>query len=130
MNVFCKRRRKVLAPLTLAFWLFAIFVSIAYACGLDEDFGHAVQTRMANVGGFDRSHADAFPACEKFCSDDLPVLAKVKAIQDPPTGHALLAPALVGESSQVAVARVPSLSSSPDSPPGVAINIRFVRLAL
>jgi hypothetical protein len=127
--VFCKRQRKTIAPFILAFWLFALFVSIAHACGLDEHLSHVGQSEAAMVGGHDGSDG-AFPACDKFCSDDLPVLAKLKAVQDPPTGHALMEPPFVGESFQTAVAAVPSLLPSPEPPPGIAVYIRFVRLAL
>ena len=130
MVVFGKRRRKVVTPFILAFWLFAIFVSVAHACGLDEGPGHAVRNETASVGGHDRSDGGASAACEKFCADDSPVLAKLKAVQDPPTGQALLAPPIVGESFQTVAAPVPSLFTSPDPPPGIAINIRFVRFAL
>jgi len=130
MVVFCKRRRKAIAPLVLAFWLFALFVSIAHACGLDEHLSHVGQSEAAKVGGHDKSDDRASPACDKFCSDDLPVLAKLKAVQDPPTGQTLLGLAFVGESFQTTVAPVPSLLPSPDPPPGIAVCIRFVRLAL
>ena len=130
MVVFCKRQRNAIAPLVLAFWLFALFLSVAHACGLDEHLGHVGQSEAAKVGGHDRSDDGASPACDKFCSDDLAVLAKLKAVQDPPTGQALMGPPFVGESLQTTVAAVPSLLPSPDPPPGIAFYIRFVRLAL
>ena len=128
--VFCKRRRKAIAPFILAFWLFSLFVSVAHACGLDDDLGHAARSEAAKVGGHDGSDDGASPACDKFCSDDLPLLAKLKAVQDSPTGQALVVPLFVGESFQTTVAPVPSLLRSPDPPPGIAVHIRFVRLAL
>jgi len=127
--VFCKRRRKAIAPWVLAFWLFAIFVSIAQACGLDDEFAYGPQVEKAMVGGHG-SDAGAPLPCAKFCSDDLPVLAKIKAVQDPPTGQALIAASLVGDSFQTVVVPIPSLLLSPDLPPGIAVNTRFVRLAL
>jgi hypothetical protein len=130
MVVFCKRQRKAIAPLVLAFWLFALFVSVAHACGLDEQFSHVGQSEAAKVAGHDTSDDGASPACDKFCSDDLPVLAKLKAVQDPPTGQALMGPPFVGESFQTTVAAVASLLLSPDPPLGIAVYIRFVRLAL
>ena len=130
MVVFCKRRQKAIAPLVLAFWLFAIFVSVAHACGLDDDLGHAGRSEAAKVGGHDGSGDGAFPACDKFCSEDLRVLGKLKAVQDPPAGQALHVPTLVGESFHTATAPVPLLLLSPDPPPGIDVNIRFVRLAL
>lgn len=130
MGVFGKHRRKVLTPFILAFWLFAISVSVVHACGLDENIGDAGQGMAASMSSHDGSDDGASPACEKFCSDAFPVLTKLKAVQDPPTGQALLVPALVGESFRIAAAPVSSLLPSPDPPPGIAVNIRFVRLAL
>jgi hypothetical protein len=130
MVVFGKRRQKAIAPFILAFWLFAIFVSVAHACGLDEDIGHTYRSEAAMVGGHDGTDDGASSACDKFCSDDLAVLGKLKAVQDPPTGHAFVVPQFVGGSFQTTVAPVPSLLPSPDPPPGINVNIRFVRLAL
>jgi len=131
MGVFSRRRRKWVAPLTLALWSFALFVGIVHACGLDQDLGHQAPSRMMDVGIPDTSHNDGTsPACEKFCADDFPLLAKVKAVQDPPTGQVLLGPGMVGESSRPIIPQVSSLFSSPRPPPGIDINTRFVRLAL
>jgi hypothetical protein len=130
MALFCRRRRKFMTPFVLALWLFAIFVSVAHACGLDEHFSNVGQIEAAKVGGHDRSDNGASPACDKFCCDDLPVLAKLKAVQDPPTGQALIGPPFVDEPFQTTVAPVSSLPPSPDPPPGIAIYIRFVHLAL
>ena len=128
--VFCKRQRKVIAPLVLAFWLFALFVSVAHACGIDEDFGHAGLNKTVNVSEHDGWNDGASPSCDQFCADDFPVLAKLKAVQDPPTGQPLIGPSFVGESFQTTVVPIPSLLPSPDPPPGIAVYIRFARLAL
>ena len=130
MVFFCKRRQRVFAPFILAFWVFALVVSVAHACGLDDDLGYAAESAAAKVGGHDGSDDGAFPACDKFCSDDLAVLAKLKAVQDPPTGQVFVVPHIVSGSFQTTVAPVPSLLPSPDPPPGIAVNIRFARLAL
>src|SRR6266581_2762812 len=102
MVVFGKRQRKAVTPFILALWLFAIFVSVAHACGLDEDRGSAARSEAASVGGHGGSGDGASHACEKFCSDDVPVLAKLKAVQDPPTGQAVMVPPVAGESFQTA----------------------------
>ena len=128
--VFGKRRQKAIAPLILALWLFALIVSVAHACGLDDDLGYAAGSKAAMVGGHDGTEDGAFPACDKFCSDELAVLAKLKAVQDPPTGQAFVVPHIVGGSFQTTVAPVPAMLPSPEPPPGIAVNIRFVRLAL
>jgi hypothetical protein len=127
--IFCKRRRKAVTPLLLAFWLFAIFVSVAHACGLEDGVAHAAQSEAANVVGHDRPD-HSLPGCAKFCSDDLPVLAKLKAAQDPPAEQALMGSPFVGESFQTTVIPIPSLLRWSDPSPGIAVNIRFVRLAL
>jgi hypothetical protein len=130
MAVFGKRRRKDIAPFILAFWLFSLFVSVAHACGLDDDLGHTARSEPAKVGGHNGLDDGASPACDKFCSDDLPLLAKLRAVQDSPTGQALTLAPFATNPFQVTVAPVPPLLSSSDPPPGIAVNIRFVRLAL
>jgi hypothetical protein len=130
MAIFCKRRRKVLAPVVLAFWLFAVFVSVVHACGLDENLSRADHSEAAMVGSHEGSDDWALPTCDKFCSDDHPVLAKLKAVEDPPTGQALMVPSSAGEAFQTAVGSVPSLRPNPDPSPGIALSIRFARLAL
>src|SRR6266567_4540036 len=108
MVVFCKRQRKFITPFILALWLFAIVVSVAHACGLDENFGHADLNTSVNVSGHDGLHNGTCSSCDRFCANDFPVLAKLKAVQDPPTGQALLVPVVV-DSFQVAASSVPSL---------------------
>jgi hypothetical protein len=113
----------------MVLWLFALLVSVAHACGLDEALANAVPGVAAQVRAHDGSEA-VLPGCEKFCADDSPLLAKLKAVQDPPTGQAVIMPALVGGSLQSAVTPLPSPFSGPDPPAGLAVNTRFVRLAL
>jgi hypothetical protein len=129
ITVFSKRRRKTITPFILAVWVFALLASVAHACGLDEAIANAVPSVAAQLGGHDGSDS-ASPACKEFCSDDSPLLAKLKTVQDPPTGEAVIVPILVGGSSQTAITPVSSPFSSPDPPPGLAVNTRFVRLAL
>jgi hypothetical protein len=130
MVVFGKRRQRAIAPFVLALWLFAIFMSVAHACGLDGELGHVDRSEAAKLGGHDGTDDGASSACDKFCSDDLAVLGKLKAVQDPPTGQAFVVRQFVGGSFQSTVAPVPSLLPSVDPPPGINVNIRFVRLAL
>jgi|SRR6266487_3201867 len=130
MNWFCKRRRKVIAPVVLALWSFAIFVSVAHACGLDERLGQAGGNNTVNAMANHGSDDGAVPNCDQFCADDIPLLAKLKAVQDSPTAQAMLVPALVGEVFQLIAAPVASLLPSPDPPRGIALHIRFIRLAL
>ena len=130
MAVFSMRRRRAIAPFILGFWLFAICVSVAHACGLDEDFRNAGVSKTSLVSALCALDESATPACEKFCFDDSPLLAKLTAVQDSPTGQAFIVPAPVGGSIQTVTAPPPLLWLSPDPPPGIAVNIRFVRLAL
>ena len=82
-----------------------------------------------HVGVLDKSDGDTSPACEKFCADDFPLLGKLKAAQDPPTGYAFLTPAVAGDISPANAAPV-SLWPRSVPPPIIAVNTRFVRLAL
>jgi hypothetical protein len=114
----------------LGYWLFAIFISVAHACGLGEDLGYSRQIESAMTG--DQGHADdgVPPACKRFCADDSAVLAKMKSVQDQPGGDALLLPPSLGEPLLALAASALSLRDRPQPPPGIALNTRFVRLAL
>jgi hypothetical protein len=130
MSPFRKRWQKSVAPFILASWLFSIFASVAQACGLDDDVASLVRGEAGQVSGHGQSHNGASPACDKFCADDLTVLAKVKTAEDPPTGQAVLAPGVAGEAFPISVAPVSLTVPHPTPPPDLAINIRFVRLSL
>jgi hypothetical protein len=129
-SIFSKRRRKYIAPLTLVLWLFAVFVSIADACGLDRLIA-GQGSPHATVGTATTTTDDpTAPACEQFCADDSPVQAKIKALQDPPSGQALLALAFTGPSLQTSVGSSATRPPCPDPPPGIEATILFLRLAL
>jgi hypothetical protein len=130
MGLFRKRWQRFVAPFILASWLFAVFASVAQACGLDEDLASLVRGEAAQINGHGQSHDDPCPACDKFCADDLAVLAKIKAAEGPPTGQAILSPGAAGETFPISAAPVSSTVPPPAPPPGIAINVRFVRLAL
>jgi hypothetical protein len=130
MSVLRKRNRKFIASFVLAFWVFAIFANVVHACTLDEDLGRPFHVAAAGVHGHDGSHDEGCPGCASLCADDLAVLAKLKAIQDPPTGQTLLTPAPLGDTFRIAASPVSSLLTSPVDPPAIAVNTRFVRLAL
>jgi hypothetical protein len=129
MSVLRKRNRKFIASFVLAFWVFAIFANVVHACTFDEDLGRPFHVAAAGVHGHDGSHDEGCPGCASLCADDLAVLAKLKAIQDPPTGQTL-PPAIVGDTFQIAVAPAVFAPPMPDFPPGIAINTRFTRLTL
>jgi hypothetical protein len=130
MAILRKRQREFIAPFVLVSWLFAIFVSIANACGLNEYLGQAGPIQTAIVAAHAGSADDASPICDRYCADDLPLLAKVKGVQDPPTEQVLLVAATPGNALQAATAPVSPLLTRPDPPPGIAVNTRFARLAL
>lgn len=122
-------QRKVLTSVTLGCWLFALFVGVAHACGLDAALSPLHHAVTVSVGSQDQGDEDALLGCEQFCADDLPVVAKLQLVQDHPGGHALPLPSL-GEPLIIRVAWAPSLARRLDPPPDIAPNIRFVRLAL
>lgn len=125
-----KRRRKSLTSIVLGVWLFALFVGFVHACGLDEDSLRADQIKAVNAGCHGQGDQGIPAACAKFCSDDLPLLAKVKALQDPPAGQAFLIVSINGDSFLRGPVSNPTLLPSPDPPPVIAVNTRLVRLAL
>ncbi len=125
-----RSQRRVLAAAVLGFWLFALLISVAHACGLGGELGYSQQIVTVMAGGHVQGDDDALPACKQFCADDSPVLAKLNSVQDQPGGHAMLLPPSLGEPLAARVASAPSLLYRLNPPPGIALNIRFVRLAL
>jgi hypothetical protein len=122
-------QRKFVASLALGGWLFAFFVGVVHACGFDAEPGPLQQTVIVSPCSHDQGDKGALPDCKQFCADDLPVLAKLQSIQDQPGGNALLPPSS-DESLLVRVAWVQSPLHRVYPLPDIALNTRFVRLAL
>src|SRR5512147_1083507 len=81
-----RRRKALVASLVLGAWVFGLFVGIAHACGWDGVT--AMRHDAVAAGALAEPSSDGAPSgCEKFCNDDLPLLAKVQSVQDSPTGH-------------------------------------------
>ncbi len=121
---------RVLAAAVLGYWLLALFISIAHACGLDEKLGYSSQVVTAMTGGQGHTADGAPSACKQFCADGSAVLAKVKSVHDQPGGDALLVPPSLSEPLLARAASALSLRDRPQPPPAIALNTRFVRLAL
>lgn len=130
MALFSAHQRKVLTSVTLGCWLFALSVGVVHACGLDGELGHPQRAVTASTDSEDQGDDDAHPGCERFCADNLLLLAKLQSVQDQPAGQALLLAPFVGEPLLAWMAPVPSPLHRPHPPPGIAVNTRFVRLAL
>lgn len=129
MGVFRRSSRKAIAPLVLALWIFALMASIAHGCGLDEVLRHS-DARPPVTLGHDDQRSDDCPACDQFCADDTPLQGKLKLVEDPSNSAALLvltwscfAPLVNGHLHE-------SRRPAADLPPVIAINTRYVRLAL
>ena len=129
MALLGTRQRHVLASITLGCWLFAVFAGVVHACGLDGEFGHSQQAVSASTDTPRQGADDAAPGCEQFCADNLPVLAKIQLVADQPGEQALL-PFSLYQPLLARVAFVPSPLHRPRPTPGVALNTRYVRLAL
>jgi len=129
MALLNAHQRKVLTAIALGSWLFAFFVGVVHACGIDAESGLLQQTVSISADSQDQDDEDALPGCEQFCADDLPLLAKLQSVQDQPGGYVLPLPS----SGAPILARVISASSPLHRrypPPGIALITRFVRLAL
>ena len=130
MAVFNKSRRKAIAPVVLGVWIFALMTSIAHACGLLDQLEHVgVQNPVAALAAHESPGDESLPACDKFCADDIPLLAKLKSVEDSPAASAALVVPL-GSSVRLPVAARSSPAVAGPDPPAIAINTRFVRLAL
>jgi hypothetical protein len=130
MVCFRRRYRKPIAAVVTACWLFALAASVVHACGLDANLGQASLAQTMNMSGPGGDDDTAPPGCDQFCADDFPLLAKLKLVQDQSGTQPLLISLSSVEPMPTSEATVASLSRSPDPPPVVAVNIRFLRLAL
>jgi len=130
MVFLSKRRRKGFTPFVMALWLFAIFVSVAHACGLQDSFRQSNPSEGVVCAGAASAHGETSPNCDKFCADALPLLTKLGAVQDPSMGDVVLTASVTRESFHACAAPILLPSPSPGPPPGIAVNTRFVRLAL
>ena len=129
MSCIRARHRRPLAAAALACWLFALGVSIAHACGLDAYLGDANESQsmaMSGQGGDESSTR----GCQRFCADDVPLLAKIKLVQDQASAQPLLVSLRSIEPLVTSAAPTVSPWRAPQPPPGIAVSIRFVRLAL
>lgn len=131
MNRIHGRQRRVIASVTLGWWIFAFLVGVAQACGLHESVDHLPD--VAAASGDRQGHQADDDAhhqyCERTGADQTALLAKLQSVQDPPGGHAILTPG-AGKSFLLPMSTAPSLSRLPRPPPGVAAYTLFVRLAL
>jgi len=130
MAIFNKSRRRVIAPVVLGVWIFALMTSIAHACGLLHQLEHvAVENPVVAVAGHESPGDETLLACEKFCADDIPLLSKLKSVEDSPAASVPLVVAFGSSVHLPAPASSSPAIAGPD-PPVIAINTRFVRLAL
>ena len=131
MGIFNKPRRRAIAPLVLGLWIFALGTSIAHACGLVDQFGHTGDAGPVSAAAAHQEPGDeTLPACDRFCADDIPLLSKLKFVEDSPAAPAVLSFALGPSVCLPAPPRSSSALGRPDPPPGIAVYTRFVRLAL
>jgi hypothetical protein len=123
------RHCKALASLILGVWLFGLFVGIAHACGVGTAPMAPPDPALAAALG-ESCAGDASRVCEKFCNDDIPVIAKLQSVADPPAGHPLVLASLHGRTfaSIPESALHPALAAHPR--PGVPLSLRVVRLTL
>jgi hypothetical protein len=109
--------------------MLALSASIAHACGVLDALNHVDRPAPSAIHA---GHAgdDSSPACEQFCADDFPVLSKLKVLEDGPASQKAIAavPGLLPAAADSSRAEPPPRGILP--PPALAVNTRFVRLAL
>jgi hypothetical protein len=129
MLLLPKHRRRRIGALLLGAWLFAFAVSVAHACGLGDAVGPALDHAPA-MSVADNAPDCAPPGCKEFCNDELPIVGKLSALEQPIDGQPLLLSwtTAAGSLSAAVVTTLPRLSAVP--PPSVPLAIRFLRLAL
>jgi len=103
---------------------------MAQACGLGEHVELAGTSKVAAAGLHSSPDDETSPACIQFCADDHPVVTKLKAVEESPGGSAPFIPARMPDRRLFASVHGSLTVIVPDPPPGIAVNTRFVRLAL
>jgi predicted small lipoprotein YifL len=125
---FFRQQRKTITSFALVAWLFALFVGIAHACGLDEPTTAPPDVVAANPG--ERPADTGTPdACEQFCKTDVPVVSKLQFLGDQPDPQPLI---VAVRDLGIAVASPPVLQLAPAAHPhpDAAAFLRFAHLRL
>ena len=130
MSRLLRRHRKFLTSGVLGLWLFALFVGIASACGWDGVTAVPHQPTVAAHAVGDAIDHDTAPACEEFCSNDVPLLGVLQLVQDTPTGQPLVIATHPDLGFLPISAPIHRLARTAHPSPGVPFSLRIVRLTL
>ena len=130
MTFFRARQKRIFASMALGCWLFAMFIGVVHACSLDGENGYLQDDMTASTICPGPGDDDTAAGCAQFCAGNLPVLAKIQPIADQSSEQALLLPPSFVEALPAPVTPAPLALHRLDSPPGIALNTRYVRLAL
>jgi len=130
MSRLLRRHRKFLASAVLGMWAFALFVGFANACswdGVSAPSHHP--TIVVHTAGDTLDH-DMAPGCEKFCSNDIPLIGVLQLVQDQPAGQ----PLVVATHDKLGLlpisAPILRLALTAHRSRGVPYSLRTVRLTL
>jgi hypothetical protein len=130
MSRLLHRHRKILTSGVLGLWMFALFVGIANACSWDGVTTVPHQPIVATHAVGDAMDDDTAPACEEFCSNDVPLLGVLHLVQDTPAGQ----PLVIATDNHVGYlpisALIHRLARIAHPTPGVPFSLRIVRLTL
>jgi hypothetical protein len=124
------RHRRFLTSGVLGLWMFALFVGIANACSWVGVTAVSHQSTVAVHAVGDAIDHDTAPACEEFCSQDLPLLGVPQLVQDTPAGQPLAIATHHGFGSPPVSAPIRRLARTAHPSPGVPFSLRIVRLTL
>jgi hypothetical protein len=134
MSRLLHRHRRSLASAVLGLWTFALFIGIANACSWD---GVSTVPHAPAASAHAAVHVtsavtddDTAPACEVFCSNDVPLLGVLHLVQEPPAGLALLVATHHDFGCLPTSAPALRLARGAHPPPGVPFALRIVRLTL
>jgi len=123
-----RQQRKTITSFALVVWLFALFVGIAHACGLDEPGGGLLYAVAASPSER-QSDAGTPDDCEQFCKANVPVVTKLPSLGDQSDAQPLI---VAVRDIGVAVALPPGFQRAPVAhpPPDVTAYLRFAHLRL
>ena len=123
-----RQQRKTITSFALVVWLFALFVGIAHACGLDEPTTASPDAAAASPSG-GPSDTGTPDGCEQFCKANVPMVTKLPYLGDQPDAQPLI---VADRDIGVAVALPPAFQLAPAAHPSpdVTAYIRFAHLRL
>jgi len=130
MSRLLHRHRQFLTSGILGLWMFALFVGFANACNWDGVTAVPHQPAVAAHAVDDATDRGTASGGDEFCSNDVPLVAVLQLIQDPPAAQPLVIATHHDLGFLPISAPIFHLARTAHPSPGVPFSLRIVRLTL